>query len=410
MIIPTHMKPFISLILSLAVPGIALAEQDVPLLMPEERQAVDTQAAELSDAITPALATVAKSTVRVWSGSRRVAYGTVVGDGTKIISKWSEVARGTGKLRVDVAGSEYRDVKLTGVYEDEDLVVLDVEGKSLTPIDWTFEAPKLGSFLAAPQPDGKPAAFGVVSVLERNLRDSDMAYLGVDADPKYEGKGVRVKNVEKGSGAFAAGLKSGDVIVKVGERVISGLQELKNSLTGVTPGSTIPVMIESNGRSETVNVLLGNRTPEMTQSSGGERLEAMERMGGAISQVRTSFTHALQTDMRPKPNQIGGPVVNLKGQAVGITIARADRTRSFVMPASAVVNLLKKEAANPALAQVRNDEAEVPIRARVVPPARGQAPQGRIMPGGEERMRRHLGDMQRLMDHLREEMDGIDDP
>jgi serine protease Do len=402
MIIPTHMKPFISLILTLAVPAVSLAEQDIPLLMPEERQAVDSQAAEFSDAIAPALTSAAKSTVRVWSGSRRVAYGTVVGDGTKIISKWSEVARGSGNLRVDVSGSEYRDVKLSGVYEDEDIVVLDVEGKSLTPIDWTFEAPKLGSFLAAPQPDGKPAAYGVVSVLERNLRDTDLAFLGVIADPGYHGQGVRISQIDPGSGAFAAGLKPGAVILKVGDRSISGLTELQNALVGIAPGTTVPVLVEAKGSAQTVQVLLGNR-PKMAQF-GGERLETMERMGGAISQVRTSFTHAIQTDMRPKPNQIGGPVVNLKGQAVGITIARADRTRAFVMPATAVVNLLKKEAANPALAQVRNEETEAPMQAR------GPTPQRRMMPGGEERMRRHLGDMQRLMDHLREEMDGIEDP
>ena len=111
--------------------------------------------------------------------------------------------------------------------------------------------------------------------------------------------------------------------------------------------------------------------------------------------------------MRPKVNQIGGPVVNLQGRAVGITVARADRTRSFVMPAAAVVNLLKKDAEDPALAQVKTDEEmeEAPVQARG-----GMAPRGRAMPGGEERMRRHLTDMQRLMNHLRDEMDGIEEP
>ncbi|MES2440024.1 MAG: PDZ domain-containing protein [Verrucomicrobiota bacterium] len=398
------MKPIVSLILALSLPGVSLAEDEVPLLLPEERQAVDEQAAAFNDAIMPALADVAKSTVRVWSGSRRIAYGTVVGDGTKILSKWSEVARGSGNLRVDIAGSEYRNVKLGGVYQDEDLVVLEVEGPALKPVSWSLESPRLGSFLAAPQPDGRLAAFGVVSVLERNLRDSDMAYLGVYGDPEYKGQGVRIERVAEDSGAFAAGLKPGNVILKVGERAISGVLELKNALTGVAPGTTISMLIESKGRAETMKVLLGNRTPAMAQFSG-ERLQTMERMGGPISQVRSSFTHALQTDMRPKPNQIGGPVADLQGRAVGITLARADRTRSFVMPAAAVVELLKKEPQNPALAQVDTQVADAAPR-----PTRGAAPRGRSLPGGEERMRRHLGDMQRLMDHMREEMETIEEP
>ena len=147
------------------------------------------------------------------------------------------------------------------------------------------------------------------------------------------------------SGALAAGIKPGNVILKVGERPISGLLELKNALTGVAPGATVSLLVEVNGKEKTVSVLLGNR-PKMPQYFGG-RLEQMERMGGPISQVRDSFTNVIQTDMRPKPNQIGGPVVDLKGRVIGITMARADRTRSFVMPAAAVVDLLKKEARKP---------------------------------------------------------------
>lgn len=394
------MKPIVYLIFSLSLPQVVCAQDDIPLLLPEERQAVDAQADEFNQAIAPALATVAKSTVRVWSGSRRLAYGTVVGDGSKILTKWSEVADAKGELRVDAAGDESRAVKLAGVYQDEDLVLLEVQGRPLTPVSWSFETPKLGEFLAASQPDGRLAAFGVVSVLERNLRDTDLAYLGVIAEPGYSGQGVKVKEVAETSGADAAGLKSGNVILKVGERPISGLLELKNALTGVAPGATVSLLVEANGSEKKVNVLLGNR-PETPQFSGG-RLGAMERMGGPISQVRDSFTHAIQTDMRPKPNQIGGPVVNLKGQALGITMARADRTRSFVMPAAAVVELLKKDGGSPALAQVRQEEQEP------VAPARAQGKRARPMPGGEDRIRRHLSDMQRLMDHMREEMGAIE--
>ena len=396
------MKSFVSIIIALAMPSVSLAEEDVPLLMPDERQALDVQSEEFTHAITPALAKAAQSTVRIWAASRRVAYGTVVGDGSRILSKWSEVARSSGSLRVDVAGDEYRNVKLSGVYQDEDLVVLEVEGKPLTPVSWSLDAPRLGSFLAAPQPDGRPAAYGVVSVLERNLRETDLAYLGVLVDPEYRGQGVKIARVTEDSGALDAGLQRGNVILKIADRSISGLLELKNALVGISPGTTVPLLVESKGSARTINVLLKNR-PKMPQLSG-DRLQSMERMGGAISQVRDSFTHAIQTDMRPKPNQIGGPVVNLKGEAVGITLARADRTRSFVMPAAAVVNLLKNDPENPALAQVRHEETQA------ASPARSGAPQGRAMPGGEDRMRRHLGDMQRLMDHLREEMDSLEEP
>jgi serine protease Do len=385
--------------------GVLSAQDDIPLLLPEERKAVDEQAAEFNRAIQPALEDVAKSTVRVWSGSRRLAYGTVVDDGRKILTKWSEIAPSQRQLRVDAADDETRDVKLLGVYEEEDLVLLEVQGAPLTPVKWSLETPGLGGFLAAPQPDGRLAAFGVVSVPSRNLRETDLAYLGVEGDPAFSGRGVRIREVAANTGAESAGLKAGNVILKVGERPISGLLELKNALTGASPGQRIVLTVEVGGKERKIDVVLGNR-PKMPSYFGG-RLAQMERMGGPISQVRDSFTQVLQTDMRPKPNQIGGPVVDLKGRVVGITMARADRTRSFVMPSSAIVELLKKPAGDPALAKVAgiDDEDAMPARAGVAP---DMSPRGRAMRGSDARMRRHLSDMERLMEHMRSELEALE--
>lgn len=398
------MKPIAYLFLVLSLPHLASAQEDIPLLLPEERRAVKVQKEQFNEAISPALKDAAKSTVRVWAGSRRLAYGTVVGNGSQVLSKWSEIARSEGTLRVGAEG-DYRGVTVAGVYEAEDLVLLNVEGKPLTPIQWSLETPKLGSFIAAPQPDGRLAAFGVVSVLERNLRDTDMAYLGVIADQNFKGQGVRVSKVQDDSGAFAAGLKPGDVLLKVGERTISGLLELKNSLTGINPGTTIDIVANVDGKMKTIPVLLGNR-PELPTQFAGDRLRVMERMGGPISRVRDSFGHAVQTDMKPNPNQIGGPVVDLKGRAFGITMARADRTRSFVMPAAAINELLKTPAEDPVLVKTRQEQ-QTP---RVVTRGSGPGSRGRPQPGSEERLRRHLSDMQRLMDYMREEMDMLENP
>lgn len=395
------MKPLAFLFLALSLPAAVSAQDDIPLLIPEERHAVEAQADEFNEAISPALATAAKSTVRIWSGSRRLAYGTVVGDGTKVLSKWSELARASdsGNLRVGT-DRDYRPVRLAGIYREEDLALLEIEGEPLVPVKWSREAPALGSFIAAPQPDGRLAAFGVVSVLERNLRDTDMAYLGVYGDSKYHGPGVRIEDVTEKSGAAAAGLKPGDIILKVGERAISGVLELKNSLIGILPGSTISLQVQNKDGKRAVDVLLGNR-PEMQQFSG-DRLRLMERMGGPISEVRDSFSRAIQTDMRPKPNQIGGPVVDLEGNVLGITMARADRTRSFVMPSAAVMELLKKPTAEPLVAKAdKEDEAKRP------PQVRGMArPRGKVMT--EESMRRHLADMRRLREQMRQEMEALE--
>jgi serine protease Do len=379
---------------------VAMAQDDIPLLRPEERQVVDAQTQEFNQSLLPALAKAAQSTVRIWAGNQRLAYGTVIGDGQQILTKWSELAGAAANLRVVTADGVALGVKVAGVYADEDLVVLPIDGVSLPPVQWSSEDPPLGAFLAACQPDGRPAAFGVVSVLERNLRDADQAYLGVVGMIDFPGPGVKIREVTRSSAASAAGLRPGNVILQVGERPISGLLELKNALVGVKPGAKIALRVQTGAGEKQVMVELGNRPPLPDFPS--ERLRQMERMGGPISRVRDGFARVIQTDMRPQPDQMGGPVVDLSGRVVGITVARADRTRSFVMPASAVENLLKKAPQEPSVAQVRMGD-EVPTRPGF---ERGQP--GHRQWEDPERMRRHVIEMQRLLDFMRQEMQGLE--
>lgn len=383
-------------VLICALPNLATAQDEIPLLRPEERAVVDAQSEALNATLKTKLAAAAQSTVRVWSGKKRLAYGTVIGDGRQVLTKWSEVANAASSLVVDGPNREAHDAKITGVYEEEDLAILEINGEALRPIRWSNEKPALGAFLVAPQPDGRSAAFGVVSVLERNLRETDLAFLGIVSDLEHKGQGVKVSEAQPNTGAAAAGLKEGDIVLMVKERPISGLMELKSALTGTKPGETVPLRVRTNGGEKTISVTLSKR-PELPKIYN-PRLEQMERMGGKISRVRDSFTQVLQSDMRPSPDQIGGPVVDLEGRVIGITVARADRTRSFIMPSAAVVKMLANTPKDPSIAKVREPEKQVIARAPksdATQPPKAPSPQ---------RMREHLSEMERLMEFMREEM------
>jgi serine protease Do len=387
-------------VLICALPNLATAQDEIPLLRPEERAVVDAQSETLNATLKTKLAAAAQSTVRVWSGKKRLAYGTVIGDGRQVLTKWSEVANAASSLVVDGPNREAHDAKITGVYEEEDLAILEINGEALRPIAWSNEKPALGAFLVAPQPDGRSAAFGVVSVLERNLRETDLAFLGIVSDLEHKGQGVKVSEAQPNTGAAAAGLKEGDIVLMVKERPISGLMELKSALTGTKPGETVPLRVRTNGGEKTISVTLSKR-PELPKIYN-PRLEQMERMGGKISRVRDSFTQVLQSDMRPSPDQIGGPVVDLEGRVIGITVARADRTRSFIMPSAAVVKMLANTPKDPSIAKVREPEKQVIARA-----PKSDAPQLPKAPS-PQRMREHLSEMERLMEFMREEMRSLE--
>lgn len=411
-----HSTALIRMLLALGLAlGTAHAQRDggVPLLTAEERAAIDAQAADFNRAIDPILAAAAASTVRVWSGTQRLAYGTVVGDGGEVLTKWSELLRSRGDLRVEAGAGELRGVELIGVYPEYDLALLGLLGEPLTPVTWAEDHDlALGSFLATPQPDGRLAAFGVVGVLPRNLRDADQAFLGVQGDPEHDGKGVRVAAVIEESAAANADIRKGDLILAVDGREVNGPFELRNSLNGVPPGADLPLRISRNGTELDFDVVMGSR-PQLPRFPGG-RLQQMERMGGPISRVREDFPIAIESDMRPLPNQVGGPVVDIQGRAVGLTLARAGRTRSYIMPASAVLAVLATEATDPldaeealAAANTRN-----PRRQGIQAPRGGaggdsSAP-GRGNPPSVERLGRHLSDMQRLLELMRDEMEALD--
>jgi S1-C subfamily serine protease len=392
-----------------AIPEESQEEQEeVPLMRPDELEAVNGQSDDFNNALEPTLSEAAESTVVVW-GTRgrkpsKLAYGTVVGDGSQVLTKWSEIEPSADILYVQTGGGVERKATVTGVFAEEDLALLQVDGDALKPVKFEAGDLSLGRFITATQPNGKPAGFGVVAVLERNLRETDQAHLGVEVDPNFRGKGVRIANVQPEYGAEEAGLQSGDVILAVEGRAISGLQELKNALTNKQPGDTVELLIDSAGKEMTVSVLLSNRP--VTGQFSGDRLNQMEAMGGELNSVRDGFSRVIQTDMKIAFNQMGGPVVDLQGRVVGITMARADRTRTYIMGSGALLKILAGEPGSVADAKAKAElkkEQLAEQRRAMIPQMRGRA-----KPQDRQRMQRNLSDLERLLGKVSDELEDLD--
>jgi S1-C subfamily serine protease len=86
------------------------------------------------------------------------------------------------------------------------------------------------------------------------------AEIGINASSVSDGTmdGARVQNVQQGGAAEAAGIAEGDVIVRVGDRSISGADELVVAVRERNPGETVPVQLVREGRPLTVSVVLGS--------------------------------------------------------------------------------------------------------------------------------------------------------
>ena len=86
------------------------------------------------------------------------------------------------------------------------------------------------------------------------------ATLGVNARSVEDdtSSGAQVENVQGGGAAEAAGILIGDVIVVLGERTISGADELEVAVREFDPGTTVPVQLVREGRPLTVSVVLAS--------------------------------------------------------------------------------------------------------------------------------------------------------
>jgi len=85
------------------------------------------------------------------------------------------------------------------------------------------------------------------------------AYLGVARDAAHRGPGYWVASVRRGSPAQRAGLRAGDVILRMGGEEIRGDADLTEGVRRRKPGDRVVLVIERSGTHWELSVVLGGR-------------------------------------------------------------------------------------------------------------------------------------------------------
>jgi peptidase M28-like protein/PDZ domain-containing protein len=86
------------------------------------------------------------------------------------------------------------------------------------------------------------------------------ALLGVVALPRAGHDGLRLASVMPGTGAERAGLREGDVIVRIAGVAVDGLEELRTVIRDRKPGDTVAVLYLRAGEPRATSATLGPRT------------------------------------------------------------------------------------------------------------------------------------------------------
>ncbi|MEM7233603.1 MAG: PDZ domain-containing protein, partial [Planctomycetota bacterium] len=298
------------------------------------------------ETITKNLENVKPSILRVFAGDKQVAVATAVDKDGLVMTKASEVTTTKDKIECELPGGKRVSATVLGHDKKHDLALLRVEA-ALQPVSWRDELPPLGSYLAAMTPGARrPASGGVLSVKPRAIRRGDPPLLGVMPTPTDDGR-VKIEEVVDGSGAKSAGVKAGDIVLKLGKKKITSVDELIGTIQQYAVGDEIVLSVLRGKKTLEIKAKLG-KNPSAQQNGRAQR---MNRMGATLSSRRGGFPSALQHDLELRPQDCGSPLFDLSGRALGINIARGGRIKSYAIPTKIVKSVLTSLAGSELVAK-----------------------------------------------------------
>ena len=163
---------------------------------------------------------------------------------------------------VDLADSAYKTIT-TDIYGGSNAtgVLVNMDGMVIGVIDNANTGGDRGNLLTA---------YGISELkrtIEKMSNDKERAYLGIHgADVPWEirgeleiPEGVYVREVEMDSPAMAAGIQSGDVVVRVGDTSVLTYNGLLDILYNAAPGDTLEFVLMRQGQEMNADVTLGVR-------------------------------------------------------------------------------------------------------------------------------------------------------
>ena len=106
--------------------------------------------------------------------------------------------------------------------------------------------------------------------------------------------GALVSDVGKGTPAEKAGLKEGDFIVAVDGKAVRNVNELRNSIAQIAPGTTVRLSIYRNGKKRTIPVTIAQQPKDMAAAFGGggggaSGEEALARYGLKVATMNDRY-------------------------------------------------------------------------------------------------------------------------
>ena len=225
----------------------------------------------------------------------------------------------------------------------DDLALLRIKGQhSITFPKATFQERKVlaGQFMASPRDHRGTLMTGIVAVGTRRIGNAvgKGGFLGVNLEDGDGG--TLITRVLNGSAAKSHGIRVGDLILEVDGQSTEDSELLIQAVQKYAPGETIQIRYRRGNDVREQAIVLG-KNPRIDSTPTNRRRRRRQPAHPEASGRSSNFDAAFQHDLNLRVHQVGGPIMNLEGEVVGLTIARASRVSGLALPSSRVNAFLK---------------------------------------------------------------------
>ncbi|MDB4673689.1 trypsin-like peptidase domain-containing protein [Verrucomicrobiales bacterium] len=333
----------------------AIADRDEPsetrgneMLVSQTGNAVPVSAVVSGDFKTTdeefdlAVARARASTVSIEDAMRgeRLCLGTAIAPAV-VVTKASTI-NGTAELQVRFANGQTTPAFLVAGEETNDLAYLRLAHPAPSYIrpfkDEGATATRRGRFVVTPLPHSDSPLGYESGTIASNPRDIARArgllgikfVLGPDRVVERE-----IEKIYPGSIAQDAGMMPGDTIISVGGQKVRTGAQAKAAIGAYYPGETVAIQVLREG---VAHLLHPRMTSDHKIDSSGldPHFERAAVIDGPTSWRQTGFTQVTQHDIALRPDQMGTPLLDLKGRFIALSIARVDRVTTLALPSSAI--------------------------------------------------------------------------
>ncbi len=272
--------------------------------------------------------------------NERLCLGTAIAPAV-VVTKASTVTE-TAELQVRFANGQISAAYLVAGDDTDDLAYLRLSEPApsyIRPLgDEVVPEARRGRFVVTPLPRTDSPLGYEAGTIASNLREIARArgHLGIQFAGTKDGSfGRTIKIIYTGSIAQDVGMMPGDTIVSVGGIEVHTGTEAKKAIQAYYPGETVAIQVLRDGSEHLFHPRITS-DHRINLSGLDPHFERVAIIDGPTSWRQTGFSQVTQHDIALRPDQMGTPLLDLKGRFIALSIARVDRVTTLALPSSAI--------------------------------------------------------------------------